>query len=462
MDLTHLLLPDLSEILENHPEQVKDVLVELHPADLAELLAQMPPDLQQKVIPYMPDDRVAEVIDHLGPGRRAPVFRLLTPEHQVRVAENMSADDRADMFANLEPEMRDAILARLPKEEAKDVRELLNYPPNTAGGLMTTDIVSISAEFTIGEVLEQVRAIADEMESVSYVYLTDKGTGKLLGVLSLRELVLNKPNRPAREVMNEKVVTVNALTDQEEVARIISKYDFLALPVVDEHEKLLGIVTVDDIVDVVVQEAGEDIQKMGAIEPFEAPYFATPYRELFRKRASWLVLIFLSEMFTSNALRHYDKDLKSVDALLWFIPLIISSGGNSGSQTATLIVRGLATGEILLKQTLRVFVSEFRMGLSLGLLLGFVGFFRATLPVPFGMHTPTAVGFVISISLVGVVTWGCMMAALMPLLLRRIGLDPAVSSAPFIATMVDVTGIVIYVHVAILFLGPAIVGAASP
>ena len=449
MDVSHILLPDFEEVLRDHPEQAREIFAELHPADTAELLAQMTPEIQATAIPYIPEDQVGEVIDFLGPGRRSPVFRLLSLDVQVRVAQAMSADDRADMFTNLEPSIVDAVLAKLPKDEALDVRELMTWPKNTAGGLMTTDIASVHADLTVGEVLDQVRHFAEEMETVSYVYLTDRGTGKLMGVLSLRELVLNKPSRPAAEVMNDKVVTVAPQMDQEEVARIIHKYDYIALPVADEHGKLLGIVTVDDMVDVVVQEGTEDIQRMGGIEAFETPYFNTPFPKLFRARATWLVVIFVGEMFTGTAMQHYDSVLESVRPLVWFIPLIISSGGNSGSQTATLIVRGLAVGEIQMKSAGKVLARELKMGLSLGLLLGTIGFFRVLLTAA---EPKFAIASVVAIALLGVVTFGCMTATVMPFLLKRLGLDPAVSSAPFIASLVDVTGIVIYVKVAMLLL----------
>ena len=451
MSLSDILLPDFAEALKEDPERVREALEEMHPADIAELLRQLDPGVQALVIPQVPDEKAGELIDHLGSGNRAPVFKLLSPELQVRVAENMSADDRADMFGALDEETRDAVLARLPKHEATDVATLMHYPPNTAGGLMTTDIVPVPVELTVGEVLERVRAIAEETETVSYVYLTDRPTGKLMGVLSLRELVLNRPNRPAAEVMNDKVITVGPQTDQEEVARTIAKYDLVALPVVDENHKLLGIVTVDDMVDVVVQEGTEDIHKMSGMQASEAPYFSTPFVSLFRKRAGWLVVLLFGQMLTISALRYYDETLHSVKELIWFLPMIVSSGGNSGSQTATLLVRGLAMGEIQMRDWARVFVREFGMGLALGVLLGIFGVVRV-----WAVTGEWTLALAVGLSLVGVVMFGCLTAAGFPLLLRRVGLDPAVSSAPFIASMVDVTGILIYVNVALLIVSRAL------
>lgn len=447
MGLSDILRADFEEALREHPESVRDTLDEMHPADIAELLLQLEHEVQAKVIPQVPEDKAAEVIDYLGTGNRAPVFTLLAPELQVKVAENMSADDRADMFAALDEETREAVLSRLPKSEATDVATLMKYPPNTAGSLMTTDIVPVPVDLTIGETLERVRVIAEEMETITYVYLTDKPTGRLMGVLSLRELVLNRPNRPVSEVMNDNVITVGPLTDQEEVAKTIAKYDLVALPVVDDNHKLLGIVTVDDMVDVVVAEGTEDIHKLGGMQASEAPYFATPFQSLFRKRAGWLVVLLFGQMLTVSALQHYDSVLQSVKGLVWFIPMIVSSGGNSGSQTATLLVRGMAVGEIHLTDWLRVLIRESWMGLSLGLLLGVFGVLRV-LFITGDAGIAVAVGF----SLVGVVVFGCLTATALPLLLRKMGLDPAVSSAPFIASLVDVTGIVIYVNVALFVL----------
>ena len=447
MSLSDLLRADFEEALRERPESVRETLDEMHSADIAELLLKLETEQQAKVIPQVPDDKAAEVIDYLGSGNRASVFKLLSPELQVRVAENMSADDRADMFAALDEETRDAVLARLPKSEATDVATLMHYPPNTAGGLMTTDIVPVPVDLNVGETLERVRVIAEEMETISYVYLTDRPTGKLMGVLSLRELVLNRPNRPVSEVMNDNVISVGPLTDQEEVAKTIAKYDLIALPVVDDNHKLLGIVTVDDMVDVVVAEGTEDIHKLGGMQAFDAPYFATPFWSLFRKRAGWLVVLLLGQMLTITALQHYDGTLRSVEALMWFIPMIISSGGNSGSQTATLLVRGLAVGEIQLRDAWKVFLREFGMGIALGVLLGVLGILRVYL-VTYDLMIAVTVGF----SLMGVVIFGCLTATAMPLVLRKLGLDPAVSSAPFIASLVDVTGIIIYVNVAILIL----------
>lgn len=451
MSLSELLLPDFEEVLREDPERVREILEEMHPADIAELLGHLTTEVQAMVVPQLPDEKAGEVIDHVGAGNRAPVFRLLSPELQVRVAENMSADDRADMFAALDEETREAVLARLPKSEASDVTTLMHYPSNTAGGLMTTDIVPVPVDITVGEALERIRAIAEETETVSYVYLTDRPTGKLMGVLSLRDLVLNRPNRPVSEVMNDRVITVGALADQEDVAKTIAKYDLVALPVVDENHRLLGIVTVDDMVDVVVQEGTEDIHKMGGMQASEDPYFATPFASLFRKRAGWLVVLLLGQMLTITALQYYDGVLQAVKELVWFIPMIVSSGGNSGSQTATLLVRGLAVGEIQLGDWMRVFLREFGMGLSLGLLLGVLGVVR----VYFIADDPW-IALAVGLSLAGVVVFGCLTAAAFPLLLRRMGMDPAVSSAPFIASVVDVTGIVIYVNVALFVLAHAL------
>lgn len=451
MDITRLILPDLEEALAESPESVREAIAELHAADVAELLRGLSNEQQARLLPLLPEDSVAEVVDYLGPGHRAPVFALLPGELQVRIASHMSADDRADMFAMLEPEVRDAVLAQLPKEEARDVRTLMSYPPATAGGLMTTDVVVIPADLTVGEVLERIRILAQQAESVTYAYLSDRASGKLVGVLSLRELVLNRAERKASEVMNPDVVTVQPLTDQEEVAKLIAKYDFTAVPVVDEQGRLLGIITVDDLVDVVVQEGTEDIHKLGGLETLDAPYLDVGFASMLRKRGGWLSVLFLGELLTASAMGYYEDEIKKAVILAMFVPLIISSGGNSGSQATTLVIRAMALGEVKLADWWRVVRREFMAGLALGTVLGVIGVVRIALwQSMFGVYGEhwLLVGITVGVSLANVVLWGTLAGSMLPFLMRRVGFDPASASAPFVATLVDVSGLLIYFSVA--------------
>jgi len=322
--------------------------------------------------------------------------------------------------------------------------QLLAYPPTSAGGLMTTAFVEVYPDQTVEEALAHIRVVAREVETIYVVYATDRATEKLMGAISLRDLLTAENKKTIQEIMNPDTIAVHTDTDQEEVARLIALYNFLAVPVVDSAHRILGIVTVDDVIDVLSDEQTEDLQKISGIEPLEQPYFRVRIFPMVRKRASWLVGIFLGELFTGTALRHYQGLLEAAVMLSLFIPLILSSGGNSGSQSATLVVRGLATGEIKLQQWLRVLGREVFVGVLLGLILGSVGFARAMT----WRGTPLSVGIAVGLTLVAVVTVGTLVGAMLPIVFKRIGFDPAVSSTPFIATLVDVTGLVIYFNIA--------------
>jgi magnesium transporter len=309
---------------------------------------------------------------------------------------------------------------------------------------MTTDYVSVSPDAMVANALEAVRAFAkDSNEPVYNVYALEKD-GRLLGLASLRELILGAPADGLRDIMRANVITVTAEEDQEEVARKMAKYDLNAMPVVDARGALLGVITIDDIVDVLTQEVTEDAQKIGGVEPLDMPYFKTSFFEFIRKRGVWLVILFVEEFFTQTALRYYDPVFEAIKGASYYVPLLISTGGNSGSQSATLVIRGMAIGEIKPKDFLRIFVREAGMGLVLGLGLGAIGFARVL------MYKDQHVNFAltVAVTLVGIVMTGCTVGSMLPLILKRVGVDPATSSTPFIASLVDVLGIIIFVNIA--------------
>jgi magnesium transporter len=352
------------------------------------------------------------------------------------------------VLSDLDPEPAAAILARIALPQRREAQILLQYGENTAGGLMTTQFVQLPQATRSDHALALVRAAAMDKETIYTIYAID-GRERLVGVVSLRELLASDPSKRLSEIMSEQVVSVTPDVDQEEVARLISRYDILSLPVVDEQTKILGVVTVDDVIDVLVEEGTEDAQKMGAVTPIDEPYFVARFRELMVKRVVWLVVLFLGELLTATALKHYEGILTEMIALVVFIPLIISTGGNSGSQSATLIIRALATGEVTVGQFFRVFLREGGMGLALGAVLGSIGFLRAFL---WGGN-PAGVAVVVGLTITAVVVIGCIIGALLPLVLKRLRLDPALMSAPFIASMIDVTGVVIYFSIARAVLG---------
>jgi magnesium transporter len=452
MRLGPLLGPDLEEILRTDPSQVTELAEELHPADLAELMSVLATEDAVRLLNALPEAPAVAALDELELPRRVELFGVLDRDRAARFANLMAPDERADLFAELPDEVRTGLLARMEQEEVKDVRQLLRYPETSAGGLMTTAFVALPGDMPVEKAIEEVRAKAPETETIYDAYAVDPN-GTLLGAVSLRDLVLGRPGEKLQTLMDPSVVSVGPEADREEVARLFAKYDLLAMPVVDlQTRRILGIVTVDDVVDVIEAERTEDIQRLAAVEPIEEAYFATGFLTFVRKRASWLILLFVEEMFTSNAINHYEWVAIKVASLQLYYPLIISSGGNSGSQSSALIVRSLAVGDVTLSDWARVVLREIGLGVALGLILAFIGFFRVTLPFPFGLGNPMQLAVAVSMALVGVVTLGSVVGATLPMVFRRLGFDPAVSSAPFIASMVDVVGLVMYFNIAIWIL----------
>ncbi len=449
MRVSNLLLPDIGELLHSDPSAIREIAEEIHPADLAELVENLPLEDQAILLGNLTEEQAGQMLDELELTRRVELFSLLPDERAAQLANSMSADERADLFAQLSEEKRAAVLPRMESDERTDVKKLLAFPPTSAGGLMTTDFFALPSNVTASESIDYIRRAAEGMETISEVFVVDPN-GVYLGAVQLESLVLSRGSTPVRELIDSTAtISVRPLTDQEEVARIFSKYDLFALPVTDEGGKILGIITVDDVVDVLEEESTEDIQKMGAVEPLEAPYLETSFAEVLRKRASWLVVLFLGQFFTSTAMRAYEHELAIALDLALFIPLVISSGGNSGSQSSTLIIRAMSLAHIAPEDWHRVILREVAMGLLLGLLLGVIGLGRAL-----WMGTSTGIALTVAVSVVGIVMSGSIVGALLPMALRRVGLDPAVSSAPLIASLVDVSGLVLYFTVAKLFLIP--------
>jgi magnesium transporter len=322
---------------------------------------------------------------------------------------------------------------------------------------MTTEFVRLDPTMTVGDALTYIRSVARDRETIYACYVLEPGTDRLLGAVSLRDLIMADPGRPVAEIMRRKPITVGVLDDREVVARKIGKYNLLAVPVLEADGRVVGFVTVDDVIDVLTEEQTEDVLRMGAVEPggLDEPYIRTPLLTLVRKRATWLVILFLSEMLTATAMGFFEGEIAKAVVLALFVPLVISSGGNSGSQATTLIIRALALQEVRLRDWWKVLRREVLSGLVLGAILGTIGFLRIALWSAFsgvyGPHWPL-LGLTVGFSLVGIVLWGTLSGAMLPFLLKRLGLDPATSSAPFVATLVDVTGLVIYFTVALLIL----------
>jgi len=454
MRLAPLIGPDLQDAIAIGPAAVREAVSEFHAEDIAELLEDLSAREAIALVRALPNETAADVVERLSPHRQVLVFNAIDTGRAVELLSEMDPDDRVDLLQELEEDDATALLAALERREpeaAEEVRELVQYEPETAGGLMTTEFASLPPETKVWEAMEAARRFGreDMAETLYYIYVC-RPSGELLGVVSLRDLILSEPGQALSEIMTENVFQVSPFDDQEKVAHAIARYDLGALPVVDQMSRMLGVVTVDDVVDVVIEEATEDAQKMGGVVPLEDSYFQTGWAEFVWKRGSWLVLLFAAQLLTATVIRENQDILEATVELVIFIPLIIASGGNAGSQSASLIIRAMAVGELRPRDWAKVLSRELLIGLSLGIALGLMGFARGW----FAGETvaPVAIATAVGASILAIVTLSTIIGSVLPLLIRRSGLDPAVSSTPFIASIVDVLGLLVYFAVAHLIL----------
>jgi magnesium transporter len=451
------LLERIHTRLDESSVGISHIVGDLAIADLANLINQLTLAEAATVVSMLPPPRAVELFNEPIMRRRAAILEQLEASRAAEILAGLSADERTDVVQKMNHHERHRILPKLTGEMRKELEGLLQYPPHTAGGIMTTEFVQLQPKMTVSDALRHIRSVAREKESIYACYVMEPGSGHLLGAVSLRDLVMAELNTPVTEVMRKKPVAVSALDDQEDVARKIGKYNLLAVPVLEKDGNVVGFVTVDDVVDVLIEEGTEDILRMGAVEPgaLDRPYLQISLPLIIRKRAGWLVILFLGEMLTATAMGFFEKEIAKAVVLALFVPLIISSGGNSGSQASTLVIRALALGEVTLSDWWRVMRREIFSGLGLGLILGTIGFLRITVWSAFsdlyGPHWPL-VALTVGVALIGIVLWGTFAGSMLPFILRRLGLDPATSSAPFVATLVDVTGLIIYFGVAVFIL----------
>jgi magnesium transporter len=405
----------------------------------------------------MPLERAVEVLDQPQLEAAADLVEALPPDRAVSLLTAMSADRRVDIFRHLKAPARDRLLARLGAQARASLVQLLAYPENTAGAIMTTEFVSVPASWTVDKALQYIRMVESTSETIYAIYVLDPTTNALVKTISLRRLITGEPQASVLSIAPpRRPLTVSPLTDREEVARLISKYDLLAVPVVDSDDRVLGIVTVDDIIDAIVEANTEDAQKVGGMEALDAPYMEIGFLGMIQKRAGWLCVLFVSEMLTATAMQHFQDELQKAIVLTLFIPLIMSSGGNSGSQATSLIIRAIALREMRLRDWWRVALRELPTGVTLGAILGLLGIVRITLWQKLGLFDYgehwILVACTVGAALVGIVTFGSLVGSMLPFILKRIGFDPASASAPFVATLVDVSGLVIYFSIALVFL----------
>jgi magnesium transporter len=384
-------------------------------------------------------------------------------EPMAHLIEEMSHDDRANLMRRLDPAVQEGLLRLIDEADRRDIAKLIQYPRNTAGAIMTTDYAWLPGNIIVEEALERLRLQAPDRETIYYVYVVDDQR-RLQGVVSLRELIMAPRRRILSEMMETHVVSVHDTDDSEKVSQEFREYDLIAMPVVDSAGKLVGIITSDDVIDVVVSEATEDVQRMGGVVPLDANYLEASFVVIWRKRAFWLAMLFVAEMFTFNAMAYFDEAMKAVTVLALFVPLCLSTGGNSGSQAATLIIRAMALGQVTLRDWLKALRHELLMGLALGITLGVIAAARTywltphrVLENPVGEPTSLlGLTVVVSCAVSAICLYGTMIGSMLPLVFKRLGADPGVASSPFVATFVDVTGIVIYFSIAKTVMGAAL------
>jgi magnesium transporter len=453
-----LLAPDILELLDEDPGNLGTETEEIHPADLADIVEALPRERVADLLRALPQERAADILEYLDDELRSEVLEGLPTRQAAALVSEMTPDERADVLEEMEEERADEILAKIPEAEREETERLLAYDADTAGGLMTTEFVSVNENERVEDALAGVRRIArgGRREAMHAIFAVDT-SGAVVGVMSLHELLAAPEGALIRDVAWEEVVTVPPTMDREEVAQLTSNYDLVVLPVVDENNHILGVVTVDDVIDALVEEHTEDVQRFGGMEALDEPYTQIGFFQMIRKRGGWLSILLIGEMGTAAVMKHFELEIGRALVLTLFIPMIMSSGGNSGSQATSLIIRAMALGEVKLKDWWRVALRELPSGVALGILLGLLGVLRVFVWQYFdigGGYGPhyLAIAAVVGFALVGVVTFGSLAGSMLPFVLRRIGFDPASASAPFVATLVDVTALSIYFYVALFFL----------
>jgi magnesium transporter len=456
-----ILEPEIKSMIEARDfAALREVFREWPPADVAEVILDLPEDEQVIIFRVLPHDLAADVFEYLDLDAQQKLLRAMAHEQVVGILNEMAPDDRTALLEELPSAAARQLIRLLTPEERRIATALLGYPEDSVGRLMTPDFIAVHEDWTVQQVLDYVREHGRDSETLNFVYVVDD-RGKLIDDVRMREFLLRPLTAKVTDIRDQTFGALNVTDSQQDALNVFRKYDRAALPVVDSNGVLVGIVTADDMLDVAEEEATEDIQKFGGMEALEEPYMRIPLWRMVRKRAGWLIILFLGEMLTATAMANYQEELAKALVLALFLPLIVSSGGNSGSQASTLMIRAMALGEVTLRDWWRVMGREIQAGLALGAILGAIGVLRVGAWAiigeqylhrqPYGAHWPL-VAITVGIALVGVVLWGTLSGSMLPFLLRRIGADPATSSAPFVATLVDVTGLIIYFSIALVIM----------
>ena len=453
--LGNLLKPEFEELIQaKNYDAIRDAFGEMDPPDIAEVIEDLPPEDSGIIFRVLPRDTATKVFEYLPVDQQTEVVETLGTEQLMGVLNGMAPDDRTRLLEELPAEVTKRALSTLTPEQMKVARQLLGYPEGSAGRVMTPKYLAVRPSWTAQQALDYVREHGKDIETLNVIYVTDD-KGVLLDDIRLGVLVLAKPDQLVSALNDASLVSIPATATRDEVVATFEKYDRIALPVTDSRGVLVGMITVDDVLDVAEQKATEEIQGLGGVEALEAPYFDVSFSSMVKKRGGWLSALFLGEMLTATAMSAFEDEIAKAVVLSLFLPLIISSGGNSGSQATSIIIRSLALREVRLRDWWRVASREIASGVALGALLGTIGFFRIVVWAKafhlYGEHY-LLVAITVGLSLIGVVLYGNLVGSMLPFLLRRLGFDPAKASAPFVATLVDVSGLIIYFTVASLIL----------
>lgn len=447
--LDPLLVPELREMVnENDLAAMREFCTIFHPGVVAENLGALAINHALTVLSQADLQRQVEVFEFIDLDRQIELIGILERSHLASLIEAMAADDRVALLRNLDEDHIETLLPLIAQAERADIRKLLSYPDSSAGALMTTDYAALVEESTVRDALAALHSQAPDRETIYYVYVLDEAR-HLHGFISLRTLILARPDALVRDLMNSDIISVNVTDDQEVVANKMARYDFIAMPVVDDQGRLVGIITHDDVLDVMQEEATEDVHRLGGVAPLEEGYLSTHFFTLAWKRGIWLVLLLVAGFGTSSLLNLYDGVTERYEWLVWFLPLVLASGGNSGSQSATLIIRAMSLGELTKANQARIVRREFLTGMLLGTAMGVLAFVFAV------QYVPWLSALVVASTIALVVTLGTTNGSLLPIILRQLGFDPAIMSNPLIASLSDAMGVLIYYNVALLCLKSA-------
>ncbi|QNK61929.1 magnesium transporter [Pedobacter sp. PAMC26386] len=448
------VVEEVVELIEREGDgQLRDYLDALNISDVEHLIDELP-QYAVKFIDTLSIKRAVNVFRILDFPTQEKIIKKLPGEKLAQLINLLPPDDRTSLFSELKGDAVKKLIILLPAKDRVEALSLLGYKEDSVGRLMTPDYIAVKTDWTVKRVLEHIRKYGKDSETIDVVYVIDEN-GILLDDIRIREILLANPDVPVGELTDNRSIALNANDPQEEAINVFRMNNRVALPVTDDNHVLLGIVTVDDILWIANEEYTEDMHKIGGTQALDEPYLDMPIFGLFKRRIGWLVVLFLGEMLTATAMAHFEADIAKAVVLAMFVPLIISSGGNSGSQASTLIIQAMALGEITIGDWWRVMRREIISGLMLGLVLGSIGFLRIFIWTLFSnLYGPhwALIGVTVGVALVGVVLWGSLAGSMLPLLLKKLGADPATSSAPFVATLVDVTGLIIYFSVAVMFL----------